>query len=109
MHGTESLLLQQSINRFDCISDFDGILKARFLKITGETKELNQETVHRARQLSGLKGYVTNLDAKIMDGSAVIDAYHDLWKVEASFRMTKSDLRKPGRCSTTPRTPSKPT
>jgi hypothetical protein len=67
--------------------------KARFLKVTGETKELNQETVDRTRQLSGLKGYVTNLDAKIMDGSAVIDAYHDLWKVEASFRMTKSDLK----------------
>jgi transposase len=28
-----------------------------------------------------------------MDGAAVISAYHDLWKVEASFRMTKSDLR----------------
>jgi transposase len=67
--------------------------KARFLKVTGETKELNQETVDRARQLAGLKGYVTNLDAKIMDGTAVIDAYHDLWKVEASFRMTKSDLK----------------
>jgi transposase len=28
-----------------------------------------------------------------MDGAAVIAAYHDLWKVEQSFRMTKSDLR----------------
>jgi len=28
-----------------------------------------------------------------MDGAAVIDAYHDLWRVEESFRMTKSDLR----------------
>jgi transposase len=28
-----------------------------------------------------------------MDGAAVIAAYHDLWQVEASFRMTKSDLR----------------
>jgi len=67
--------------------------RARFLRITGETKELNQETVDRARQLAGLKGYVTNLRPEIMDGAAVIAAYHDLWKVEASFRMTKSDLR----------------
>jgi transposase len=36
---------------------------------------------------------VTNLDKTLMDGAAVISAYHDLWKVEASFRMTKSDLR----------------
>jgi transposase len=28
-----------------------------------------------------------------MDGAAVIAAYHQLWQVEASFRMTKSDLR----------------
>lgn len=28
-----------------------------------------------------------------MDGAAVISAYHDLWKVEASLQMTKSDLR----------------
>jgi transposase len=28
-----------------------------------------------------------------MDGPAVINAYHDLWRVEQSFRMTKSDLR----------------
>jgi len=67
--------------------------KARFLKVTGASKELNQETVDRARQLAGLKGYVTNLGANLMDGPAVISAYHDLWKVEASFRMAKSDLR----------------
>ena len=28
-----------------------------------------------------------------MDGAAVIAAYHELWQVEASFLMTKSDLR----------------
>ncbi len=28
-----------------------------------------------------------------MPGQGVISAYHDLWQVEASFRMTKSDLR----------------
>lgn len=28
-----------------------------------------------------------------MAGAKVIEAYHDLWQVEASFRMTKSDLK----------------
>lgn len=27
-----------------------------------------------------------------MDGHAIVAAYHDLWKVEQSFRMAKSDL-----------------
>ena len=67
--------------------------KARFLKVTDATTELDQVTIDRARQLAGLKGYVTNLPASRMDGAAVIEAYHDLWRVEQSFRMTKGDLR----------------
>jgi hypothetical protein len=69
------------------------LARTRFLKVTGEAKELNQATIDRARQLAGLKGYVTNLAPAVMDGAAVIAAYHDLWQVEASFRMTKHDLK----------------
>ncbi len=65
----------------------------RFVKVTGATKGVDWDLVERARQLAGLKGYVTNLPATAMDGTAVIGAYHDLWHVEQSFRMTKSDLR----------------
>jgi len=65
----------------------------RFVKITGATKGVDWATVERARQLAGLKGYVTSLPATTMDGAAVIAAYHDLWRVAQSFRMTKSDLR----------------
>ena len=67
--------------------------KARFLKVTGAVKQLDQATIDRARQLAGLKGYVTNLPVATMTGQAVITAYHDLWQVEASFRMTKHDLK----------------
>lgn len=28
-----------------------------------------------------------------MKGHQVLDSFHDLWQVEAPFRMTKSDLR----------------
>jgi len=65
----------------------------RFVKVTGATKGVDWALVERARQLAGLKGYVTNLPVATMDGAAVIAAYHDLWHVEQSFRMTKSDLR----------------
>jgi hypothetical protein len=67
--------------------------KARFLRLTGATTEAGQVTIAGARQLAGLKGYVTNLPASTMDGAAVIAAYHDPWKARQSFRMTKSDLR----------------
>ncbi len=41
----------------------------------------------------GLKGYVTNIDAPVMPAGEVIASYHDLWRVEQSFRMSKTDLR----------------
>ncbi|NMM30629.1 MAG: hypothetical protein HHJ10_06210 [Cellulomonas sp.] len=49
------------------------------MKVTGATKELDQELIDRARALAGLKGYVTNLPPTTMDGQAVIDAYHHLY------------------------------
>ncbi len=41
-------------------------------------------------RFDGLKGYVTNTD---LSGHEVIAHYGNLWKVEKSFRMSKSDLR----------------
>lgn len=54
------------------------LARTRFLKVTDATKELDRATIDRARQLAGLKGYVTNLAPTVMDGAAVIAAYHDL-------------------------------
>jgi hypothetical protein len=67
--------------------------KDRFVRIEATGTEVDWGLVERARQLAGLKGYVTNLPASTMDGQAVVCAYHDLWQVEKSFRMAKSDLR----------------
>jgi hypothetical protein len=67
--------------------------KERFVTVRGADKTVDWARVERARQLAGLKGYVTNIPAKAMAGHAVISAYHDLWQVEKSFRMAKSDLR----------------
>ena len=65
----------------------------RFVAVRGADKTVDWARVDRARQLSGLKGYVTNIPTTTMTGAAVISAYHDLWQVEKSFRMAKSDLR----------------
>ena len=66
--------------------------KARFVKTTGETATLDAASLARARTLVGLKGYVTNIPAATMPPSEIIGSYHDLWKVEQSFRMSKTDL-----------------
>ena len=59
----------------------------------GTRPAVDQVLVDRARQLAGLKGYVTNIPALRLPGREVVAAYHDLFQVERSFRMAKTDLR----------------
>ena len=65
----------------------------RFVKTSNGAKSLDEASLARARRLVGLKGYVTNIPAALMDAGEVIESYHDLWHVEQSFRMSKTDLR----------------
>ena len=66
--------------------------KDRFVTFTDTTTSVNQALVERARSLAGIKGFVTNIDPTVMNGPAIVAAYHDLYQVERSFRMTKGDL-----------------
>jgi hypothetical protein len=65
----------------------------RFVKTTNGARSLDEAALARARQLAGLKGYVANIPATVMPAGEVIGSYHDLWQVEQSFRMSKTDLR----------------
>jgi len=86
--------INKMIERAEKVADGTRPLKKdRFVKIDGATRGVDWDLVERARQLAGLKGYVSNLTTDTMTGQAVISAYHDLWQVERSFRMAKSDLR----------------
>lgn len=66
------------------------IKRNRFLTIKGDRREINVALVEEARRKAGIKGYVTNLRIPAQE---VIDAYHQLFQVEKSFRMSKSDLK----------------
>jgi transposase len=65
----------------------------RFVKTAGAARVLDEAALARARRVAGLKGYVTNIPAAVMDANEVIASYHDLWHVEQSFRMSKTDLQ----------------
>jgi len=66
------------------------VRRVRFLSIKAKEKKLNQTLIDKAKALVGIKGYVTNLD---IPDDQVITNYHQLWHVEQSFRMSKSDLK----------------
>jgi transposase len=64
--------------------------KTKFLSIISKNKQLNQKLLDKARALAGVKGYVSNLN---IPDEEVIAYYHQLFQVEAAFRMAKSDLK----------------
>ena len=66
------------------------VSRAKFVTVDAKSKTLNQALIAKAYALAGIKGYVTNLD---ISGQRVIDYYHQLFQVEASFRMAKSDFK----------------
>ncbi len=63
---------------------------SKFVAMKAKGKSLNYKLIKKAKSLLGIKGYVTN--AALPD-QAVIDYYHQLFQVEKSFRMAKSDLK----------------
>jgi len=65
----------------------------RFVKTSNGARTLDEASLTRARSLVGLKGYVSNIPVELMPAAEVIASYHSLWQVEASFRMSKTDLR----------------
>ena len=67
------------------------VKRNRFIKLTGADKSVNRDLEAKARALAGIKGYTTNLTSQTAE--FVIGAYHQLWRIEKSFRMSKHDLQ----------------
>lgn len=67
------------------------VQRNRFITLAGGERSLNRELEAKARALAGFKAYITNLT----DASPqfVIGAYHQLWQIEQSLRMSKHDLK----------------
>ena len=67
------------------------VKRNRFIKLSGATKSVNRELEAKSRALAGWKGYTTNLIGQ--SAEFVIGAYHQLWRIEKAFRMSKHDLQ----------------
>lgn len=67
--------------------------KLKFTKSTGQKIELNQKLIEKTEKLLGIKGYYTNLEETTVDNKTIIERYHELYKIEQAFRISKSDLQ----------------
>jgi len=85
LHG-----IDESLRKAQKIIDGKGSAKRnRFLKASAATPEIDEGLVASARARAGLRSYVTNLEA---DPEFIAHAYHQLYHIEAAFRMSKHDL-----------------
>jgi hypothetical protein len=87
LHGID----EQVAKAEQAVAGKTAVKRNRFIQLTGATKSVNRTLEAKARALAGLKGYVTNLPD--VTAEFVIDAYHRLFHIEKSFRMSKHDLR----------------
>lgn len=67
--------------------------KQKFTKTNNQKIELNEELIEKTKKLLGIKGYYTNLEEEIVDNKTIIERYHELYKIEQAFRVSKSDLQ----------------
>lgn len=67
--------------------------KVKFTIATANKLVLNQKLLEKTTCLLGIKGYYTNLTETQADNNTIIARYHDLYKIEQAFRISKHDLQ----------------
>ncbi len=67
--------------------------KIKFTKVKGQDVMLNQKLISKNKKLLGIKGYYTNLEEKVAGNKTIIERYHELYKIEQAFRISKNDLQ----------------
>jgi hypothetical protein len=67
--------------------------KLKFTQTKGQEIKLNEVLIEKMQKLLVIKGYYTNLEESIADNKIIIDRYHELYKIEQAFRISKNDLQ----------------
>lgn len=67
--------------------------KVKFVKTSGGETILNQALIGKSKKLLGIKGYYTNLNEEVASNQTIIKRYHELYRVEQAFRISKHDLQ----------------
>lgn len=82
---------QKQIEKANKVISFPSQISKRFRFVQNSNGKytLNTNLIAKAQKLEGIKGYLTNTR---LDEKDVIERYHDLWKIEKAFRITKTDL-----------------
>ena len=75
----------------------------RFVTVHQGDQVLDEASIARARSLVGLKGYVTNIPARLMDAGEVVSSYHELWHARSVISDEQARPESPPRVPPHPR------
>jgi transposase len=67
--------------------------KVKFTQTKGQEIELNDVLIEKTQKLLGIKGYYTNLEESVANNKTIIERYHELYRIEQAFRISKNDLQ----------------
>lgn len=67
--------------------------KIKYLKSGPSNMVLNEKLIEKTTKLLGVKGYYTDIEETVADNTTIISRYHDLYKIEQAFRVSKNDLQ----------------
>ncbi len=67
--------------------------RVKYLKSGDTDLTLNEKLIEKTTKLLGIKGYYTDTEETIADNVTIINRYHDLYKIEQAFRVSKNDLQ----------------
>lgn len=67
--------------------------RLKFIQTKDQQVVLNDKLIEKTRKLLGIKGYYTSLDETAAGNNTIIERYHELYRIEQAFRISKSDLQ----------------
>lgn len=77
----------------DVITNPSKSKKLKFTTTKNQKWELNNKLIEKTTKLLGIKGYYTDLQEEHVSNQTIIDRYHELYRIEQAFRISKSDLQ----------------
>lgn len=69
------------------------VKKVKYIKSSQSKIALNEKLIEKTTKLLGVKGYYTDIEETVANNATIISRYHDLYKVEQAFRVSKNDLK----------------
>jgi transposase len=86
--------MQKQIDRAKLmLSQPSKVKRIKYLKSGDSKMMLNENLIEKTSKLLGVKGYYTDIEESVADNATIISRYHDLYKIEQAFRVSKNDLQ----------------